>query len=288
MMKEVIKHLPLAKQVIDTKHEMMLLRHQADRQTRILQESFVLQLKNSPTYADPRHLIHFEGQVYSQNGEDGIISEIFNRIGTTNRHFVEIGTSTGLENNTATLVLDGWKGLWVEGDAEANAKARSHWNQAIREGRLKAVEQLVTAENFQGLLKENDVPADLDLLSLDIDRNTCYAFQKMTDFHPRVLILEYNGIFPMGSQWVIGYEADEGWDGTHRFGAALKKYEIEAKTKGYTLVGCECTGTNAFFVRDELVGDNFAGPYTTEFHYEPYRQFLVRELPYPKADKHGL
>lgn len=287
-MKQVIKKLPVAKQVLDLKHEIQLLRHQADRQTRILQETYVLQLKNSPKYADARHLIHFEGQVYSQNGEDGIISEIFKRIGVTNRYFVEIGTSTGLENNTALLVLDGWQGLWIEGSAEANQKAKNHWKKVISKGQLKTLTAMVTAENFQDLLKDSDVPTDLDLLSLDIDRNTYYAFEKMTDFRPRVLILEYNGVFPQGSDWGIDYEADKGWDGTHRFGAALKKYEIEAKKKGYTLVGCENTGTNAFFVRDDVVGAHFAGPYTTEFHYEPYRQFLVREMPYPKADSRGV
>jgi len=283
----MIKKLPVAKQVLDLKHEIQLLRHQADRQTRILQESYVLQLKNSPKYADPRHLIHFEGQVYSQNGEDGIISEIFHRIGTTNRFFVEIGTSTGLENNTALLLLDEWKGLWVEGCQEANKKAAYHWADAISSGRLKTITAMVTAENFQEMLKENEAPEEMDLLSLDIDRNTFYAFEKMTEYRPRVLILEYNGVFPMGSQWGIEYKADEGWDGTHRFGAALKKYEIEAKAKGYSLVGCENTGANAFFVRDDLLGDHFTGPFTAEFHYEPYRQFLVRETAYPKADSKG-
>jgi hypothetical protein len=142
---------------------------------------------------------------------------------------------------------------------------------------------MITAENFQNLLEENKVPGEPDLLSLDIDRNTFHAFEKMTDFRPRLLILEYNGVFPLPSNWGIGYKANEGWDGTHRFGAALKAFEIEARKKKYSLVGCDTTGTNAFFVRNDLVGDHFLEPFTTEFHYEPYRQFLVREMPYPKV-----
>ena len=281
-MKEVIKNLPFAKQILELKRELMLLRNQADRQTRILQETYVLQLKNSPKYADPRHLIHFEGQVYSQNGEDGILSEIFNRIGTTNRYFVEVGSSTGLENNTALLLLEGWQGLWVEGSPEAVAIAKRHWAEPISQGRLEITTAMVTAENLQGLLEEKNVPSELDLLSLDIDRNTFHTFAKMTAFRPRVLLLEYNGIFPQGSQWGMTYDTDQRWDGTHRFGAALKRFESEAKSKGYTLVGCESTGANVFFVRDDLVGEQFIGPFTTEFHFEPYRRFLVREMPYPK------
>jgi hypothetical protein len=282
-MKEIIKNLPLAKQVLEIKHELALMRHQADRQTRILQELFVQQLINAPKYNNPKHLIHYETQVYSQNGEDGIISEIFNRIGTTNRYFVEVGSSSGLENNTALLLLDGWEGIWFEGEAKACQQAEDHWPDTIRKNRLKIVTVMITAENFQNLLEENKVPGEPDLLSLDIDRNTFHVFEKMTDFRPRLLILEYNGVFPLPSNWGIGYKANEGWDGTHRFGAALKAFEIEARKKKYSLVGCDTTGTNAFFVRNDLVGDHFLEPFTTEFHYEPYRQFLVREMPYPKV-----
>lgn len=106
-MKQLICKLPFVRQILDIKHELLLIRHQADRQTRIQQEIYFQHLKNSSKYSDARHLIHFEGQVYSLNGEDGIISEIFNRIGITNKKFVEMGTSTGLENNIALLVLEG-------------------------------------------------------------------------------------------------------------------------------------------------------------------------------------
>ena len=93
---------------------------------------------------------------------------------------------------------------------------------------------------------------------------------------------EYNGIFPVSSQWGIQYDARKSWDGTHRYGAALKKFEIEARTKGYKIVACDSTGTNAFFVREDLISDRFCGPFSAEFHFEPYRQFLLREMEYPK------
>jgi hypothetical protein len=39
-----------------------------------------------PRYSEYQRLPRFEYQVFSQNGEDGIIDEIVKRIGTTNRH----------------------------------------------------------------------------------------------------------------------------------------------------------------------------------------------------------
>jgi len=48
-----------------------------------------------PRLQDPRVVTCAHGQVYSQNNEDGIISEIFRRIGTKNRSFVEFGVGDG-------------------------------------------------------------------------------------------------------------------------------------------------------------------------------------------------
>jgi hypothetical protein len=54
-----------------------------------------------------------ERKVYSQNGEDGILGEIFRRIGTTHRYFVEFGVETGRECNSARLVFqEQWRGLF--------------------------------------------------------------------------------------------------------------------------------------------------------------------------------
>src|SRR4030042_3287529 len=71
-------------------------------------------LKRNSRYQNPKSLIPFGYKIYSQNEEDGIIREIFNRIGVTNRVFVEFGIGDGLENNTLALLFDGWNGLWIE------------------------------------------------------------------------------------------------------------------------------------------------------------------------------
>ena len=58
-------------------------------------------------------------KVYSQNDEDGIIQEIFRRIGVTNKTFIEFGVQNGLESNCHYLLFQGWNGLWMDGDGEA-------------------------------------------------------------------------------------------------------------------------------------------------------------------------
>ena len=60
--------------------------------------------------ADPLHLDRLEHSEYSQDGEDGIVAEIFTRIAPKDRPFIEIGASDGKENCTRALVEQGWQG----------------------------------------------------------------------------------------------------------------------------------------------------------------------------------
>jgi hypothetical protein len=58
----------------------------------VLIEDFLARhLHGNPKYQDPKRLNRHEFQIFSQNGEDGMIQEIFRRIGSTNRFFVEFG-----------------------------------------------------------------------------------------------------------------------------------------------------------------------------------------------------
>ena len=60
----------------------------------------------------------------SQNDEDGIIEEIFRRLGIENGTFCEIGVENGLECNSLYLLHKGWRGVWVDGGAERAVRER--------------------------------------------------------------------------------------------------------------------------------------------------------------------
>ncbi len=59
------------------------------------------------------------------------------------------------------------------------------------------------------------------------------------------------------------------WDGTNYFGASLLALVKLGKLKGYTLIGCEKRGMNAFFIRDDLVKGNFAVKDIKELYKPP-------------------
>jgi hypothetical protein len=231
--------------------------------------AYDLDVQHNPRYSDPLRLQRYARQVNSQNGEDGIIHEIFLRIGALHRVFVELGVGDGTQNNTAFLLSQGWNGYWIDAtDSFVEALERSGVRRAEY---LKWHVSSVTGENAALLFESLGVPKEFDLLSLDIDQNTYWVWKALRDFRPRVVVVEYNAAIPPDIDWKAEYSATRVFDGTLNFGASLKAMERLGQELGYSLVGCEWIGANAFFVRNDTVSTNFAAPFTAENHYEPAR-----------------
>ena len=232
--------------------------------------------RNKDRYQDPKRLLKFGFQTCSQNGEDGIIHEIFNRIGVTNKVFVEIGVGDGCENNTAALLSQNWTGLWIDGDPSFLDTIAKRID--LSSGCLKSKVTFVTKENVDKLLSEFNIPRDFDLLSLDVDQNTYHLWEGIVSFKPRCVVIEYNASVHPEVDWHANYREDRIWDYSNNYSASLKALERLGREKGYSLVGCEFIGMNAFFIRDDLVEDRFCRPFTAENHFEPNRVALLNRL----------
>jgi len=239
-------------------------------------------LFNNPKYTSSKRLNKNEYQVFSQNGEDGIIAEIFNRIGTTNKYFIEFGVENGLECNTLNLLYKGWSGLWIEGSEHDCKVINERFKDLISGNRLKIQNGFITAENIESYFDKADTPAEPDMLSIDIDYNDYYIWKAIDKYKPRVVVIEYNSIFRPDTHFVVKYNASRMWDKTSFFGSSLLALEQLGIEKGYCLVGCVFTGSNAFFVRKDIVADLFEAPFTAENHYEPNRDFLYYKAGHPK------
>jgi hypothetical protein len=229
-------------------------------------------------YRDPQRLHLFAGSVNSQNGEDGMIQEILRRIGSLKQEFLEIGVGDGIENNTAFLLSLGWSGSWIDGDGRYTANIpKGHG------ARLNTHVGFVTAENVEQVLSDMEVSPDIDLMSLDVDQNTFHIWQAIESIKPRVVVVEYNATIPPGVEWQAAYDADKCWDRTINYGASLTSFEELGRGKGYSLVGCDFHGANAFFVLDALVSELFCKPFTASNHYEPPRYYLSGRRGHKKA-----
>jgi hypothetical protein len=223
---------------------------------------------------EPKRLLKYGFKVYSQHDEDGIIEEIFSRIGTTSRFFVEFGVGDGVENCTTYCLLKGWSGAWIDGSADCYQQILKNLRDVISTNRLRVRHSFITAENIELLFGELKIPQEFDLLSIDIDYNDFWVWKAIRSYRPRVLAIEYNASFKQSVSCTVPYQSNASWNRSNYYGCSLKALEMLGRQKGYTLVGCNYTGVTAFFVREDLLGNHFADPYTSENHYEPPRYFV--------------
>jgi hypothetical protein len=240
-----------------------------------------------PRYADPKRLLRHGFKVYSQHDEDGIIQEIFRRVGTTSRTYVEFGVETGAECNTTKLLIEGWRGLWIEASAPSCQRIASLFDAFLKDKRLTLHQSMVTAENINELIRSGGFSGEIDLLSIDIDFNDYWVWKAIEVANPRVVTIEYNAGLRPPMSVTVPYQPNRSSDGTNFFGASLEALVRLGRTKGYRIVSCNISGSNAFFVREDLCADHFVTPATAEEHYEPPRHFFSFLLAGPQAPQPG-
>lgn len=194
----------------------------------------------------PIDLRPYETSLYSENGEDGILAALFQRIGISSRYCVELGASDGItHSNTYLLRLQGWGSLLLD---------RAHKNEP-----LKVHKEFVTKENLNSLLQKYKVPTEIDLLSIRIPYNSFYLWKELNEiYRPSVVLIVYNGyLTPQGnSARVVPYHPYFCGDGSHFFGADILALQLLGKKKGYTLIYVESQGKNLFLLRDDLIEKN--------------------------------
>jgi hypothetical protein len=194
-------------------------------------------------------LTRHELSVFSQNGEDGVVVEILNRVGAATHFFVEFGIQDGTAGNCVLLAdVLAWRGVFIEADAVDHALVSTKYAGTD----VTVVRDLVTAERFAAILSDAGVPAEFDVLSIDIDGNDVYVWNALEEFRPRLVIVEYNSGIAAPGPVAQRYDPERVWDGGTAWGATLAALDRDAARKGYRLAHTELTGTNAFFVRADL------------------------------------
>lgn len=199
----------------------------------------------------------YELRAYSQNGEDGVLAEILRRIGAPARFFVEFGVESGVEGNCVYLAdVAGWQGLFMEADENMYRWLERKYSPRPA---IRTIEARASPDNIEALLAAGEVPSEPDVVSIDVDGQDYWIWEAIERYRPRVVIVEYNSALDPRRRLVQPPDAS-GWDGTDYFGASLGALRSLGDRKGYRLVHTELAGSNAFFVRDDLVGEKFLDP----------------------------
>jgi hypothetical protein len=203
-----------------------------------------------------------EKQVFSQQGEDGIIDSIFKLIGAKDKFFVDIGAGDGMTgSNTYNLRLKGWKGVGF--DVES----------AIPWYNIRS--QKISKDNAALQLEDAGVSSEFDFLSLDIDSIDLYVLNTIlkNGYRPRVICCEYNSSLGPIQDATIPYSENFCWDGSDFFGASYQAFKNVAKHYGYSPVCTDSKGINLFFVKSEeleKMSDIFIGTDQDIYHRPRY------------------
>ena len=189
----------------------------------------------------------FSRNVYSQNGEDGIISEILDRLNLKNAvelYCVEFGAWDGKKNsNTFALVEKGCNAVYIEPEF---SRFQDLLNTVVNYPRIIPIQAFVARESgdvnsLDKILDTTKIPKNFDLLSIDIDSYDLDVWDSLVNYYPKIVVIEINSYVPPGIHWRHG-ERTPG----NTFSSTIKV----GNAKGYTLV---CHTGNLIFVRKELV-----------------------------------
>ena len=197
-----------------------------------------------------------EFKVFSQFGDDGIIQYLIHRLVPLPDSFVEFGVENYRESNTRFLLLNNnWRGLVMDSDAASIDHIQHdeiYWRHT-----LTARRAFVTRDNIDDLLKEAGFLGEVGLLSIDIDGNDYWVWEKLTAINPVIVIVEYNSIFGPDLAVTIPYHPNFARHQAHYsgqfWGASLTALIQLAEKKGYSPVGCNSAGNNAYFVRKDKI-----------------------------------
>lgn len=273
MIKKLLRLLGPVKWILNFRREFALIRFETIRHTRIQQAILKELLIQNHSEGNP--LLKYEHQTFSQNGEDGIINEIFNRLGITNGEFIEIGTGNGSENNTRLLLELGWKGTWIDGNPNCLKSINNNLGHFISNKKLNAQLNFVDSDNINSILNDNNISPDIDLLSLDLDLTTHLVWKALNYITPKVLVIEYNGFFPKNTLWQANIKGNESWDGSINMGSSLSTIIQISEQKNYKFIGTELSGTNAFFVHQSV--QHIFTDFIDVANHQPARPYIVNE-----------
>jgi hypothetical protein len=196
--------------------------------------------------ASPTGVQEHARDVYSQNGEDGILERIFDLLGVTQGWCVEFGAWDGVHlSNTRHLIEHrGWNAVLIE--ASAHKFAELEENSRPFPG-VTCVRRFVTfdpPDDLDGILVATPIPSDFELLSIDVDGNDFHIWESLRNYRPKIVVIEINPTMPNHVDFV------QARDMSVQHGSSLAAMVRLGRQKGYELAAV--TTSNAILARDDV------------------------------------
>jgi len=211
----------------------------------------VLDYINSNNIRSP--YLKYAKNIYTQNGEDGIIEKLLSELEITSGICVDIGSWDGvfISNIFNLWRYQGFNAVLIEANPE---KAQECLNLVQNFDNVEVMNCLVSSnpnnEYFlESLLEQSNFDFNSDsfvLLNIDVDGEDYNIMKSINKFRPIIIVIETSTDYDAIEKKVVCGETFE-WGVT---GASIAALEELGTEMGYTLV---CSTGNAFFVRNDYV-----------------------------------
>jgi hypothetical protein len=151
------------------------------------------------------------------------------------------------------MINDNWSGFIMDGsdnNIDKIKKSEYFWKYD-----LQAKSVFITKENINFHLQSIGYDPEVGILHIDLDGNDYWIWKEINVINPIILILEYNSVFGSDRYVTIPYKDDFVRSNYHYsnlyFGASLPAFYKLSVNKGYTFIGCNSAGNNAYFIRND-------------------------------------
>ncbi|MDD2714821.1 MAG: hypothetical protein PHW04_02885 [Candidatus Wallbacteria bacterium] len=195
-----------------------------------------------------------EFKVFSQFGDDGIIQWLISNLEFSHNTFIEFGVEDYRESNTRFLMMnDNWSGFVLDGSKQnvVNiANSEYFWRYELF---VKAA--FIDCSNINELLSTCPFDKEVGILHIDLDGNDYWIWKEICVISPILVILEYNSVFGLDRAITVPYDKNFNRTKAHYSnlyeGASLRALHQLSAKKGYSFIGCNTAGNNAYFVRND-------------------------------------
>jgi len=235
-----------------------IFRKHKDKKIFMIGNSHILNARRN--YESIENLSDLDYQIFSQNGEDGILDYLLYQLKIQKPKFLEIGVGDYSECNTR-FIFERCSSKGTIIDLLDNLEKKVKKNVLLWKGELNVINKNINSENILNILNEYNTLNQLDLFSLDIDGIDYWILEKMPQNFSKIAVLEYNPLF--GAELEITVPNIDNFNRTQYhysnlcFGMSLKAAINSMDKKNFYFVGTNLFRNNAFFVSKDFTKEKF-------------------------------
>lgn len=221
-----------------------------------------------------------EFRVFSQWGEDGILSYLCDLLKLSHPRVLELGSGNFVECNSRYLAMHrGAKVVAV--DARSDLLKDPAIERNLWRAQILGLQRWITPSSVKEIQSAaHEFFGEIDVLSLDIDGNDYWVAEEIDMSNVQIVVFEYNWIF--GPNVPVSVPRDDGFDRGHAhwsnlyYGASLGAWVHLMRSRGFSLVGTNRACNNAFFCRDDRL-DEIPLPKVSTQNLSRYMESVFRE-----------